>query len=292
MKAIKSIALLTMFTLLTASCVERSNKYITAIAERDSIALEKQTLDSNFNQTITLLNEIEAGFAVINQNEQQLQVKLKGGEGKKPDQRELIAAQMLTIKENLDKNKAKIAELRALETRKNKANGILTEENSQLSQTIKLLQSKMDEQGVQIQALQVELQQKNIVINELTSTVNEQHNELEQQREIISDQVIDKNMVWYCIASSKKLKEAKIVTGDGLFQSSKVMATAFDKKVFTQIDLRKVSMIPSNSYNVKILSAHPRSSYKLVTGSDKKITISIIDPSSFWSVSKYLVVKI
>lgn len=292
MKAIKSFAFLALITLLSASCVERSNKYITAVAQRDSIALEKQTLDSNFNQTITLLNEIEAGFAVINQNERQLQVQLKGGEGKNPNQRELIAAQMLTIKEKMDQNKAKIAELRALEARKNKANGILTDENSQLSKTIKLLQTKLNEQSAQIQALQVELHQKKIVIDELTTTVNEQHNKLEQQREIISDQVIDKNMVWYCVASSKKLKEAKIVTDDGLFQSSKVMATAFDKKVFTQMDLRKVTLIPTNSNNVKILSAHPRSSYKLVTGSEKKITISIIDPSSFWSVSKYLVVKI
>lgn len=131
-----------------------------------------------------------------------------------------------------------------------------------------------------------------IVINELTTTVNEQHNELEQQREIISNQVIDKNLVWYCVASSKKLKEAKIVTGDGLFQSSKLMTTAFDKNAFTEMDLRKVTMIPTKSNSVKLLSPHPRSSYKLVTGSDNMITISIINPSSFWSVSKYLVVKI
>jgi len=70
------------------------------------------------------------------------------------------------------------------------------------------------------------------------------------------------------------------------------MTTAFDKQAFTPIDQRKVVLIPTKSSNVKFLSPHPRSSYKLVTDSDKKITISIIDPSSFWSVSKYLVVKI
>jgi len=195
MKAIKSYAFLTVLILLTASCVERSEKYQTAVAERDSIALEKQTLDSNFTQTITLLNDIEAGFAVINQNERQLQVQLKGGEGKNPDQREIIATQMQIIKNSMEQNKAKIAELRKLEARKNKANGLLTDANNQLNKTILLLQSKMDEQVAQIQALQADLHKKNIVIDELTTVVNVQQNKLEEQQEIISDQVIDKNRV-------------------------------------------------------------------------------------------------
>jgi hypothetical protein len=94
------------------------------------------------------------------------------------------------------------------------------------------------------------------------------------------------------VATSKKLKDAKIISGGGLFQAKKVMATDFDLQNFTQIDLRNVSSIPTNSNKAKILSLHPQSSYKLVTGADKKITIEISNPSKFWSVSKYLVVQI
>jgi len=285
MKAIKFYAIFAALAFLTASCVENSGKYKTAVAQRDSLAIEKQALDSNYNQTIALLNDIEAGFAVISQSEKQVQLNIKGVEGNKTNQRELIVAQMKAIKETMEQNKAKIAELRNLESKKRKANSLLTE-------TINRLQIKMDEQGVQIQSLQAELLQKNIVIDELTTTVNNQQNVLEQQKTTITEQVTNMNTVWYCVASSKQLKEAKIVTDAGLFQSKKVMENDFDKKAFIQVDLRNISLIATNSNNVKILSSHPQSSYQLVTGADKNITIKITDPSKFWSVSKYLVVQI
>jgi chromosome segregation ATPase len=285
MKAIKFFAIVAALAILTTSCVERSEKYKTAIAQRDSLAIEKQALDSNYNQTIALLNDIEAGFSVINQNEKQIQLNLKGVESKNANQREVIVAQMKAIKETMEQNRAKIAELRNLESKKREANSLLTE-------TIKLLQIKMDEQGVQIQSLRAELLQKNIVIEELTTTMNYQQNVMEQQKTTITEQVTDMNTVWYCVATSKKLKEAKIVTDGGLFKSRKVMETDFDKNAFIQADLRSTSLIATNSTSVKILSSHPQSSYTLVTGADKYITIKITDPSSFWSVSKYLVVQI
>jgi len=292
MKATKFYALIAALALLTASCVENSGKYKAAVASRDSIAIEKQVLDSNFYQTIALLNDIESGFKVISENEKQVQLNMKGVEGKSLNQRELIVAQMKAIKESMEQNKAKIAELRNLEAKKRKANGLLTDANSKLTETITLLEEKMAEQGAQIQTLQTELAHKNIVIDELTTTVNKQQNELEKQQTTINEQISENNTAWYCIATSKQLKASKIVIDAGLFQSQKVMKNDFDKSAFTKVDLRNVSLIATNSTSMQILSSHPQSSYRLVTGSDKKITISITNPSSFWSVSKYLVVKI
>jgi len=292
MKATKFYLLIAATAFLATSCVERSDKYIAAVAQRDSLAIEKQLLDSNFNQTITLLNDIESGFKVIGENEKQMQFNLKGVEGKTLNQRELITAQMTAIRVTMEQNKLKIDELRILEAKKRKANGLLTDANSKLSETIKLLEGKMDEQALQIQSLQTELAQKNIAIDELTTTVNNQQNELEKQKTTISEQVADKNTVWYCVATTKQLKERKIVTDAGLFQSQKVMNNAFDKNAFTQVDLRNFTSVVTNSTSVKILSSHPQSSYHLVTGANKKITIAITDPTSFWSVSRYLVVKI
>jgi chromosome segregation ATPase len=292
MKAIKFYALIVALAFITASCVENSGKYKAVIAQRDSLEMEKQALDSSYNQTLTLLNDIETGFAEISQNESQMKVSLKGVEGPKTNKRELIGAQMKAIKEGIEKNKAKIAELRQLAAKKGKANGMLTE-------TIKRLQSTMDEKDVQIKSLQAELDQKNIKINELATTVDnqskniaEQQNVLEQQKSTIKSQDTDMNTVWYCVASSKKLKEAKIISNTGLFQSKKVMNNEFDKKAFTQVDLRNISSIPTKSKKIKIISIHPKNSYNLVTGTNKNITIEITNPSKFWSVSKYLVVQI
>jgi len=291
MKTIKFYAIITAIVLITASCVENSGKYKAAIAQRDSLELVKQALDSNYSQTLVVLNDIETGLSKINQKEREIKVNLKGVEGT-ANRKQLIGAQMTEIKEGFEQNKAKIAELRRLAAKKGKANSWLTE-------TIKRLQSEMDEKAVQILSLQAELEQKNIKINELTSTVNdqskninEQQNVMEQQKATIKTQDNDINTVWYCVASSKKLKEAMIISNSGLFQPKKLMATDFDNKAFTQVDLRNISSIATDSKNIKIITSHPQSSYILETGVDKKITIKITNPSKFWSVSKYLVVQI
>jgi len=292
MKAIKSYVIIAALAIATVSCVENSSKYKTAIAQRDSVEQVKQALDSNYNQTLVVLNDIENGFSEINQKEKDMKVNLKGVEGNASNKRQLIAAQMTAIKEGIEKNKAKIAELRKLAANKGRA-------NSKLEGTIKRLQSEMDEKVVQIQSLQAELEQKNIKITELNTTVDsqskniaDQQNVMDQQKSTLKVQDTDLNTVWYCIDSSKKLKEAKIISGGGLFQAKKVMDTEFDKKNFTQVDLRNISSIPTNSKKVTILSTHPKNSYNLVAGTDKKITIEITNPSKFWSVSKYLVVQI
>ena len=277
---------------MPVSCVENSGKYKAAIAERDSLQLEKQALDSNYNQTLVLLNDIETGFSEINHSASEMKVNLKGAEGKTTNKRELIAAQMTANKENIEQNKAKIEELRRLSPKKGKANAMLAE-------TIKRLQTEMDAKTVQIEALQAELEQKNIKITVLTSTVDvqtksiaEQQSAIEQQKPTLKTQDNSLNTVWYCIASSKKLKEAKVISAGGLFKSTKVLNTDFDNSAFTQVDLRNFSSIPTNSKKIKILSLHPQSSYSLVTGADKTVTIEITNSAKFWSVSKYLVVQI
>ena len=291
MKTIKFYVVISMLALATVSCVESSSKYKAAIAQRDSVALQKQNLDSTYSHTLVLLNDIEAGFAEINQNESQMKVNLKGVEGD-ANRKERIGAQMMEIKTSMEKNKTKIAELQHLASKKGKA-------NAQLIETIKRLQSELDTKSAQIQSLLAELEQKDIKINELNTTLNEQGKNIaeqssviDQQKSTIKGQDTDIHTVWYCVATSKKLKEEKILTGGGLFQPKKLSANELDPKYFTQVDFRNISSIPTNSKKLKLLSLHPQDSYKLLTGDDENITINITNPSKFWSISKYLVVQI
>ena len=292
MKSIKSYAIIASLVFITASCVENSSKYKALISQRDSLEHVKQALDSNYNQTLVVLNDIENGFSEINQNETQMKLNLKGVEGSKSNMREVIGAQMKAIKDGIEQNKAKIAELRKLAAKRGKANNMLT-------QTINRLQNEINLKGLQIDSLQTELEKKNIKINELNTTVDvqskniaEQQNVLEQQKSTIKTQEENLNTVWYCIASSKRLKESKIISGGGLFQAKKVMSNEFDKSIFTQGDMRNITSIPTNRKSIKIISIHPQNSYKLTTDPDKRITIEITNPSKFWSISKYLVVQI
>ena len=67
MKTFRFFVIISALAFATVSCVENSGKYKSAVAARDSLAQEKQALDSSYNQTLVLLNDIETGFAEINQ---------------------------------------------------------------------------------------------------------------------------------------------------------------------------------------------------------------------------------
>lgn len=291
MKTVKFYVIALSVVFVTASCVENSDKYKAVVEQLNALEMEKQALDSNYNQTIALLNDIETGFSNISQNESQMKVNMKGIEGA-TSRRDQIAAQMTAIKETMDQNKAKIEELRKLAAKRKTA-------NAQLTAKINRLQNELETKAQQIEQLLAELEQKNFKIDELTNTVTTQNNSiaeqqrmLEQQGSTIQGQDVNLNTVWYCVGNSKTLKAANIVTTSGLFQPKKVMSNEFDKSAFTQIDLRNNTSIQTNSTKVKILSSHPVNSYTLESDTEKKITIHITNPSSFWSVSKYLVAQI
>lgn len=292
MKTLKLFALLSLIAFVLSSCVESSEKYKSLVAQKDSLNRVNAALDSSYIQTLEIINDVENGFSAINKKASEVRVNLEGIEGKQVSKREIIAAQMTAVKEELEKNKAKIAELRRINAKNGKA-------NASLEETIKRLQTEIEAKDAQIKSLQDELAQKNIKIDELNSTVTaqskniaEQQTVMEQQKTTIKAQDTDMNKVWYFIANSKQLKEAKIISGGGLFQSKKVMSTDFDTKGFTEVDLRTLNSIPTNSKSAKILTSHPQNSYTLEVATDKKITIKITNPGKFWSISKYLVVQI
>ena len=92
MKTFRFFVIISALAFATVSCVENSGKYKSAVAARDSLAQEKQALDSSYNQTLVLLNDIETGFAEINQTEKEMKLNLQGVEGPKVNRREIIAA--------------------------------------------------------------------------------------------------------------------------------------------------------------------------------------------------------
>src|SRR5665647_693997 len=98
MKSLKFYVSIAAIALTTVSCVENSQKFKTLQAERDSLQVKSQMLTSEYNQTLSIMNEVDSGFAAINESGNQLKVNLKGVEGNSTSKREQIAAQMNSIK--------------------------------------------------------------------------------------------------------------------------------------------------------------------------------------------------
>jgi chromosome segregation ATPase len=291
MKTIKFMTLLLALAITAVSCVEKSGKYKSLLAERDSLNAEAQVAKSNYNETLDILNDVEEGFAAIRASEDKMMVDMKGIEGKQTSKKQQVVAQINQIKEILEQNKKRIEQLQRISAQRGK-------ENTKLSDAIKRMEAEQAEKTSMIASLQSELAKKNIQIEELTTQVSglnsnvAQLNEVSsQQKNTIKTQDANLNSVWYCVASAKELKEKKILSGNGLFKASTVLDKEFDKSVFKQADLRDLTSIQTGSKRAKVLSTHPKESYTLDKEADQLVTIHITNAEKFWSVSKYLVVQ-
>lgn len=287
MKLIKITLALAAIALIATSCVEKSAKYQALLSQRDSLLV----IDDNYHQTLDILNDVEAGFQSIRETESALFAQMQGIEGQSATKKQQLAGQVAQIKNILAQNKAKIAELQkqiSFSGKKNKA----------LNETIERMNKEVVEKAALIESLQTELAKKNIKIEEMAVAITGLNTEVANLNEVsagqqatISTQDKDLNEVWYVIGTDKELKAHNILSGNGLFRAKSVMDKNFDKAAFTQTDLRTLNAIATESKKPKILSSHPLESYKLVEGEGKLVTIEILDPAKFWSVSKYLVIR-
>ncbi len=239
--------------------------------------------DSEINDMMGTLNDIEEGFQKINEAEKRLSLA-KSGEGSNRAQR--LKENVQFIAERMKQNKELIAKLQ-----KQLDNSSL--KSGQLKKTIANLTQQLEEKDKQLQALRAELDSKDVhiaaldeTINNLNTNVNNLTTDNAQKAETISTQDKQLNTAWYVFGTKKELK------GQHIIEDGKVMNGNFNKNYFTKIDIRNVSEIKLYSKSAKLLTAHPSSSYSLVRDANKQYTLQIQNPQLFWSTSKYLVVLV
>jgi hypothetical protein len=291
MKTIKFGFLTALIIVLSTSCVESSKKYKALLSERDSIQMNMKVVQESYNQTIDLLGAVDSGFAAISETEKSLKMEMNGMEGNSAAKKQEMAARFEQLKSVLEGNKSKVSKLQVLLA----ASG---NKNAKLAETIKRLESELAEKTASLTVLQEQLAKKDIQISELNTTVSTLNtnvktlsDETNKQKNTIKEQDAALNTVYYTVASAKSLKDASIVASNGLFQPKSVMGGNFNKSVFTAVDRRELSSIPTAAKKVKIMSSHPKDSYTLDVKEDKTVTIAIKNADKFWSVSKYLVVQ-
>lgn len=239
--------------------------------------------DSEINDLMGTLNEIEEGFQQISEAEHRVSLA-KDGEGVNKKQK--LKEDIQFIADRMKQNRELIAKLQ-----KQLANGTL--KGAQLQKTIEGLQKQLEEKDAQLQTLREELDKKDIHIAALDETVNNLNTktnrltaESNQKTETINAQDKQIHTAWYVFGTKKELKEQSII------QDGKVMTGNFNKNYFTKVDIRNLSEIKLYSKSAKLLTTHPSSSYSLVRDANKQYTLRITNSQLFWSTSKYLVVLV
>ena len=270
--------------LLMTGCKDGKNAPgLASVQQTDSLNDVIAQKDSEINEMMGTLNDIEEGFRLINEAENRVAL-LKNGEGTSKKQN--LKENIQFIAERMKQNRELIAKLqKQLESS--------TLKGGQLKNTIDNLTAQLEEKDKQLLALREELDKKDIHISELDETIGNLNTNVsnlsadnQQKAETINAQDKQLNTAWYVFGTKKELK------GQHILEGGKVMNGNFNKNYFTKVDIRNTTEIKLYSKSAKLLTAHPASSYSLTHDASKQYVLRITNPQIFWSTSKYLVVLV
>jgi len=285
----KKIYFIAAAALMMVSCGP-SSKELKAQAEKDSLQNVIDTKDNEINDLIGTFNEVQEGFNLINEAENR--VNIMKGNAENNSAKANIRDNMKFIQERLQENRQKIEELQ-----KKLNNSSFNA--AQLKKMVEELEKQLEEKNQQLEELRMQLQLKDQKITELSNDVTNLQNDneslktsKEQTERLAQKQDEQLNSAWYVIGTSKQLKEHKILGSSSIFKKSSVLKEDFDINYMTKIDIRNTTVIPLSSKSADIMTNHPAGSYTLLKDSKGLYTLRISDPTKFWSLSKYLVVKV
>ena len=278
---VKNIVVVCGLAALVVSCGPTKKELQANI---DSLNVELAQVNSEMENVMGILNDVQEGFQQINEAENR--VNVSNAENAPANVKEQIKADMAFIQAKMKENRERIAELEA-KVEKGDKNA------AALRRTIKNLKAELAAKAEQIAALQAEIEAKNVRIQQLDTQVANLTNDKNAltaknaaNEQVIANQDKAMNTAWYIIAKRKELKEQNILKmGDVMEQADAV------KDGFTEIDIRNVAEIPVGAKKARLLSAHPEGSYEIVKGADELAVVKVLDAQAFWSVTRYLVIR-
>lgn len=277
------------FAMLFSSCGEGgSDKQLRE--ENDSLKMALQQSQSEFDETIAMLNDVESSFQKIREAENF--VTIQASQEVSPSRRERLNNDIAMITETLNKNKEQLTKLKA---QLNKSGN----KSKEMQKMIDRLTTEVEQKTQLIVTLQEELAKKDIRINELdrsvaslNTQVTQISEENQQQKTTIKEQDKELNTGWYVYGTKSDLKKQNILSGGGLFKKKELLRGDFNKDVFNHVDIRKLKVLEIPAKKAKILTNHPEGTYTLGKDASGQMVLTITDPNAFWSLSRYLVVEI
>lgn len=259
-------------------------------SENESLQAELAERDAQLNSLMEAFNEVQEGFRLINEAENRVDLQAGAVEGVSVADK--IREDIRFITEKLQANRERIAELEAELKNSHYA-------SSQMKKAVANLNKELLAKTQQIETLQMELASKNIRIAELDDAVarlSKDISDLKADNEVKAAlvQAQDKalNAAWFVFGTNSELKEQKIVTKKFLQKKKVLENDDFNKNYFTQIDIRKDKEIKLYSKDAKLLTSHPDGTYEFIKDKKGTLTLKILNPNSFWSISRYLVIEV
>ena len=263
----------------------------------DSLSVADSLHQEDIKQMADFVNVMSEGLDSISAQEGLLQ-QMGSREGGRIDKAKM-KDQLRTLAQLLQRQRDSIDKLEAEVKNNNSAYG------KRVQKLIAYYKAQLDEKDTQIAELQKQLDEKNTNIAQLTenvnnlttsnaqlqSTVETQGKTMETQKTTIAEQDASLNTGFVVIGTSKELKAKGLIKG-GFLAKKKVDVSQLKPGSFSRVDIRNYNDIRLNSSDPKIMTQMPAGSYEIQKNSNGTSTLHIKDAATFWSVSKYLVVRL
>jgi DNA repair exonuclease SbcCD ATPase subunit len=255
-------------------------------AKNDSLALAAIRANTEFEQIMGLLNEVEANFQSIKSAENFLTLQSSSPGETTPSIQERIQNNIQLITETLDKNRRQIADL---EDKMEKS----TLNSTQLNKMLANLRKELDDKTKRIATLQEELEKRDRQIAVLTDNVTVLSKDVKTltdqsiaSQQVIERQQIELNTAYFFYGTARELKRKNIVLRGQV--SPNILPGSFA----VIDDLNTQTVIPLDAKQGKLISKHPAGSYEFKKGVNGKVELYILEPRVFWSLTKYLVIEV
>lgn len=213
-------------------------------------------------------------------------------EGTPMNSKQQITANLKVFEDILNRQRDRITEL------EKSLNDNESAHATSMRKIVSVMKAQLAEKDKEISTLKEELSSKDFSISRLESRIVSLNKDVEgltkksdAQKQALVTQSDMMNEAYVLIGSKKELKAAGILSSSGMFSRSKLNSSDFNASKFQKIDIRKYTSAKLNGKKPKVLTPSPASSYTITENGDGTSTLNITDPTTFWSVSNYLVIQ-
>jgi len=288
MQTARLIVIFFLGLLLISGCGKKKEQQILDLqAKNAQLQAEFNEKDSLLNELFGSINKIEKNLSEITAREKLIAEAPVEEKRMDMDVRTKIIDEIILINNIMEENKKRLAVLRD----QLKKSDIKT---SALQETIKLLNTRLEDKELEITALKEQLVKLNFTIETLNATVDTLRAETATQSQVISQQdalIGEMNTIWYVVGTRKDLTDKAIIEkAGGLFSNTMIMSEMINPDYFTTADMRSLSRIDFESTKAELVTVHPEGSYKFLEENDRIRGLEIINAGEFWKSSRFLVI--
>lgn len=276
---------------LMNSCVENSQKYKDLQAKADSLQTASGVQQVEVEGLLADLNDISAGMQSIREAEHLLALESSGDKLATSRSKQQVTAlknDIRAISEAIGNYKQQIA---ALDKKNKRQSAEFKKLIAGLNEELELRSTKIQEINRLLAERDKQLAVKQQEIVALTDNVETLNQETTEQKEKIGQQDQLLHAANYLVGTRKELKEAHVISRQGLF-CPPIVSSQAQQAAFKTVDVRETKAIALGDKKAKVLSVHPSDSYTLEPDDSGMLVLKIKDENTFWKQTKYLVVMI